>query len=148
MKNKTGKKTLRLGTYSLVLCLVALAVVVALNLIVGALPSTMTKFDVSGSNLYELSAETKTICENLDSEITMYLLATRGKEDQRILTLLEKYEALSARLKLETVEAGERAADVKVKFSAALPETYTVRCFMLNDKTAPLCKALQRTFGG
>lgn len=104
MKNKTGKKTLRLGTYSLVLCLVALAVVVALNLIVGALPSTMTKFDVSGSNLYELSAETKTICENLDSEITMYLLATRGKEDQRILTLLEKYEALSARLKLETVD--------------------------------------------
>ena len=51
-------------------------------------------------------------------------------------------------LKLETVEAGESAKDIKVKFSDALPETYTVRCFMLNDKTAPLCKALQRTFGG
>ena len=51
-------------------------------------------------------------------------------------------------LKLETVEAGENAQDIEVKFSAALPETYTVRCFMLTDKTAPLCKALQRTFGG
>ena len=51
-------------------------------------------------------------------------------------------------LKLETVEAGESATSLEVKFSAALPETYTVRCFMLNDKTAPLCKALERTFGG
>ena len=51
-------------------------------------------------------------------------------------------------LQLETVKAGENATDVKVKFSAALPEKYTVRCFMLNEKTAPLCKALQRTFGG
>ena len=71
MKTKTSKKTLRLGTYSFALCIAVLAVVIILNLLIGALPTTLTKFDVSGDGLYDLSAETEKICAELDRDITM-----------------------------------------------------------------------------
>lgn len=77
-----------------------------------------------------------------------FTLRVKPAEQAKVVCAVFDERGRLLQLKLETVEAGERAADVKVKFSAALPETYTVRCFMLNDKTAPLCKALQRTFGG
>ena len=77
-----------------------------------------------------------------------FTLRVKPAEQAKVVCAVFDERGRLLQLKLETVEAGERAADVKVKFSAALPKTYTVRCFMLNDKTAPLCKALQRTFGG
>lgn len=125
MKTKTSKKTLRLGTYSFALCIAVLAVVIILNLLIGALPTTLTKFDVSGDGLYDLSAETEKICAELDRDITMYLVSTRGKEDQRIQTLLEKYVALSARLQLRTVDPSDDPTFLK-QFDETVSESSSV----------------------
>ena len=125
MKTKTSKKTLRLGTYSFALCIAVLAVVIILNLLIGALPTTLTKFDVSGDGLYDLSAETEKICAELDRDITMYLVSTRGKEDQRIQTLLEKYAALSARLQLRTVDPSDDPTFLK-QFDETVSESSSV----------------------
>ena len=77
-----------------------------------------------------------------------FTLRVKPAEQAKVVCAVFDERGRLLQLQLKTVEKSENAKSLKVKFSAALPETYTVRCFMLNDKTAPLCKALQRTFGG
>ena len=77
-----------------------------------------------------------------------FTLRVRPAEQAKVVCAVFDERGRLLQLQLKTVEKSESAKSLEVKFSAALPETYTVRCFMLNDKTAPLCKALQRTFGG
>ena len=77
-----------------------------------------------------------------------FTLRVKPAEQAKVVCAVFDERGRLLQLQLKTVEKSESAKSLEVKFSAALPKTYTVRCFMLNDKTAPLCKALQRTFGG
>ena len=53
LKNLQGsKRTLRSGSYATVLAVVVLAFVILVNLVVQALPSKWTEFDISTSSLF------------------------------------------------------------------------------------------------
>ena len=55
LKNLQGsKRTLRSGSYAAVLVVAVLAVVILINLVVQALPSKWTEFDISTSSLFTL----------------------------------------------------------------------------------------------
>ena len=54
-----SKRTLRSGSYAAVLAMAVLAVVILINLVVQALPSKWTEFDISTSSLFTLSDTSK-----------------------------------------------------------------------------------------
>lgn len=103
-----GKRVLKLGSISLATTAVVIAVVVVLNLFIMELPATVTKIDQSALGLYTVGEETKAILSGVDTDVRLYLLAERGMEDTTILTLLERYEALNSRIKVETVDPATR----------------------------------------
>ena len=108
MENKQKKtfnvRALKNGSYSLVLCAAALAVVILLNLLVGALPSSLTKLDASTVGMLTIGEETKAIVSAVTEPVTMYLIAPRGSEDATIRSLMDRYADLNANVKVETVD--------------------------------------------
>ena len=61
-------RTARVGGYSFLLGLIVLAILVAVNVLAGALPSRFTPFDISAAQLYSLTRDTKVVATNLDPE--------------------------------------------------------------------------------
>ncbi len=103
-KMKTTKfqtKKVLVGTYSALLSLAVIAVIIVVNLFVGAIPSTYTKYDTSRLQLYSISEETEALISNIGDEVTIYLVAETGSEDQIITELLGRYEALNGNIKVK-----------------------------------------------
>lgn len=90
------------GSYSTVLSIFVLAIIIVVNLVVNAIPSTYTKYDFSEQKLFSITDQTKKVVKNLDMDVTIYLVAQNGKEDDVIVELLNKYKALSSKLKVVT----------------------------------------------
>lgn len=107
-KKKVNVRTLKLGSYQTALTLVVIAIAVALNLVVSALPVTWTKLDLSADALYTLSPTTEDLLSGLDRDISFYLIASSGQEDDRIQTLLSRYAAASSHISVETVDPVSR----------------------------------------
>lgn len=95
-----SSKSLKSGGYSLVMCAVVLVIVVLVNLIVGALPAKVTEPDISANSLFTLSAYSEQIAKGIDTDVTIYLLAT-GSKDPYVTRLLDRYEALNKHINVE-----------------------------------------------
>ncbi len=98
---KFKTKKVLVGTYSALLSLAVIAVVIVVNLFIGAIPTTYTKYDTSRLQLYSISEETEAIISNVDEEVTIYLIAETGSEDQIITELLGRYESLNGNIKVK-----------------------------------------------
>lgn len=103
-KKQTNMRALKSGSYSLVVCATALVLVIVVNLVMGALPSTYTKLDTSTMGLYEISDETVGIVGAVEMPVTMYLVAPRGQEDSTIWELMNRYKDLSSQITIKTVD--------------------------------------------
>lgn len=89
------RQALQAGGYSLVLTAVVLAIVIVCNLLVSALPTTLTKYDMSATKLYSITSNTKVVVNALEKDVTIYWVVQSGEEDDVIENLLGKYESLS-----------------------------------------------------
>ena len=98
------KKHLKQGSYSSVMTIVVLAVIVAANLVISQIPSSVTQIDVSEEKLYTLSEEGKLLAKNLKKEVTLYYYVNHGSEDDNILKLLENFENASGQIKVEKID--------------------------------------------
>lgn len=83
------------GSYSLMVTVIVLAILIAVNVFVSALPSSMTKYDISSSKLYSITSNTKVVVNALDQDVTIYWIVQSGEEDEVIENLLSKYDSLS-----------------------------------------------------
>ena len=83
------------GSYSLIATAVVLAILIALNILVSALPANLTKYDISASKLYSITSNTKVVVNALEEDVTIYWIVQSGEEDDVIETLLNKYDSLS-----------------------------------------------------
>ncbi len=101
MKKTFANKRFKRGSYSSILTLVVIVVVVAANLLIAELPAKYTELDVSGTSLYEISDRTKALLSDLEEDITIYLVAQSGGEDRIIEELLERYQELSGHIRVE-----------------------------------------------
>ncbi|HIT24956.1 MAG TPA: GldG family protein [Candidatus Enterenecus avicola] len=88
------------GGYSLVLTAVVLAILVVLNVLVSALPTTLTKYDMSATQLYSITSNTKVVVNALEEDVTIYWVVQSGEENDVIENLLDKYESLSDHIKV------------------------------------------------
>ncbi len=89
------KRSLRLGGYSVFTTVIVVAIAIMINVLAGALPTTLTKIDTSASELFSLSDQTKKIIAGVDDEVNIYWVVTKGSEDANLETILEYYEGLS-----------------------------------------------------
>lgn len=114
-KSKAGvnRKYLKIGSFSMAMALIVIAVVIAVNLFVGELPTTLTKYDMSALDLFSITEETEQILAGVDTDVTFYILTQRGYEDANIAELLGRYTALNPHIKVKTVDPIENPAFIE-----------------------------------
>ena len=98
----------RAGSYAAFAGVLVVAIAVAANLLAGALPESVTQLDLTSQSLFTLSDQTKRIAASLDKDVTLYLLATSGNEDETISRLLSRYAALSDHIRVQNVDPVQR----------------------------------------
>ena len=117
-KKQTHKNQLALkgGSYSLIVTVVVLAILVVVNIFASVLPTTLTKFDISSSKLYSITSNTKVVVNSLSQDVTIYWIVQADQENDVIENLLSKYESLS-----DHIEVVKKNPDVYPTFT----EQYT-----------------------
>ena len=100
-KSASDGKVFRSGLYSAAITAAVIAAVVLLNLLVRAIPSKYTEFDLSEAGLYTLGDSSKQVAQELSQDVTIYYLCETGNEDQIISKLLDKYAAESSHITWE-----------------------------------------------
>ena len=77
----------------------------------------MTELDITPTNLFSISEQTKDILNHLDQDVTLYWICQSGVEDTTLETLLERYSTGSSRVKLERIDP-----DLNPTFAQGYPE--------------------------
>ncbi len=83
------------GTYSLIVTVIVLAILIVVNVMANVLPANMTKLDISSSQLYSITSNTKVVVNALEKDVTIYWIVQSEMEDDVIENLLAKYDSLS-----------------------------------------------------
>ena len=95
------KNAMRGGAYSAALTAVVLAILIAVNVFVSAMPSSATEYDISASKLYSVTSNTKSVVNALTEDVTIYWIVQADEEDDVIGKLLDRYESLSDHITVE-----------------------------------------------
>ena len=77
---------------------------VVINIFAAQLPSQYTHFDTTNIQLYSISDHTKQVVAELDEDVELYLVAQYGKEDRVIQELLQRYDDLSTKVRMEQID--------------------------------------------
>lgn len=118
-KTVNNKNALRGGSYSLIITVIVLAILIVVNVLVSALPVTLTKYDISSSKLYSITSNTKVVVNSLDQDVTIYWIVQSDEEDEIIENLLGKYESLS-----DHIEVVKKNPDVYPTFAEQYTDEY------------------------
>lgn len=92
---KKNQIALKGGTYSVLMTGIVLAILVAVNVFVSVLPSSLTKYDMSATKLYSITSNTKVVVNALEKDVKIYWIVQADEEDAVLENLLSKYESLS-----------------------------------------------------
>ncbi len=104
IKKSFQTRKFKSASYSFGIIAVALAIVILLNLLVQALPASVTKIDLSFNQMYSLTETTKEFVKGLTEDITVYVVCQTGSEDADVMEMLQKYQALSSKIRVESVD--------------------------------------------
>lgn len=91
----SNKIALKGGGYSLIISCVVLAILIVVNIFVSVLPASWTNLDISSSQLYSITSNTKVVLNNLQEDVTIYWIVQADAEDEILENLLAKYESQS-----------------------------------------------------
>ncbi len=97
-------KHFSVGAYSTGMIAVAIAVIVILNLVVGEIPRTYTKIDLTGEKLYSLTEQSVNFVKNMKEDVTIYVLVQEEAADQTLAQTLERYDDLSDHITVEYID--------------------------------------------
>lgn len=103
LKKSVSARRFRVGGYSVMATAAVLAIVILVNLFVGALPATVNQIDVTSQQLYSVSKQTKKILKGLHKDVTIYWIVQTGAEDSTVGSFLERYGAYD-RVTLEKID--------------------------------------------
>lgn len=101
LTSSANGKVFRNGVYSTAILAAAIVLAVLVNLLVGAIPSKYTEFDLSAAKMYTLGDSSKELMQSLDQDVTIYYLCETGSEDAILTKLLDHYAEESSHLKWE-----------------------------------------------
>lgn len=97
-------RTTRAGSYTLAMTLIVLAVLIVVNLLVGALPTSLTKLDTTATDLYKISTTTEKFVGRVDRDVNIIYVGEGATMTPTLQTFLERYEALNSRIRVKTVD--------------------------------------------
>ena len=100
LKKPDNKISTRGGSYSIIITVILLAILVVVNIMASVIPKSYTKFDISSAKLYSVTSNTKAVVNNLEKDVTIYWVVQADEEDDVIDNLLAKYEALSGHIEI------------------------------------------------
>lgn len=92
MKNIFKDKRIKYGTYSTVVAIIFLAILVVINLIVGQFNKS---FDMTGNDVFTISPETRQVLDNMTAKVKIYTTVKTGTTDsvnERINQVLDQYK--------------------------------------------------------
>ena len=92
------------GSYTLAMTSIVIAIVIVFNMIVNLIPENKRQFDISSTNIYEISSKSKKIINNVDYDVTFYVLAEKSNTDKRIKTFINKYASLSDKIHIKWID--------------------------------------------
>lgn len=98
------KRSVKIGTFAFVAGVILLALLIAFNSLVSALPAKITRFDASGRGLTEISDETAKMVSEMKEDVTIYWLCENGVMDTQTRLLLSRYEEAGEHIKVEVVD--------------------------------------------
>lgn len=104
LKAALTTRAVRVGGYSVAAAAIVIAIIVAVNALVRALPAHWTQFDTTSSQLFSISDQTESVVGSLETPVTIHWIVQSGQEDATLETLLERYQALSENLTVEKVD--------------------------------------------
>lgn len=99
-KENQSRIALKGGSYSVLVTVIVLAILVVVNVFASVLPTTMTHYDISSTKLYSITSNTKVVVNALEKDVTIYWVVQSDEEDSVIENLLAKYESLSDHIKV------------------------------------------------
>lgn len=100
-KKSGSKRALRAGSYSIIVTVVVLAIVVVLNMLVGQLPAMATRWDLTPMQMLDFSEQTEKLVGGLQEQVTLYWLVQSGGENTYVEETLSRYSDLSDKLHVE-----------------------------------------------
>lgn len=92
------------GSYTLAMTSIVIAIVIIFNMIVNLIPENKRQFDISSTNIYEISSKSEKIIKKVDDDVTFYVLAEKDSTDKRIKTFINKYASLSIKLHVKWID--------------------------------------------
>lgn len=92
------------GSYTLAMTSIVIAIVIVFNMIVNLIPENKRLFDISSTNIYEISSKSKKIINKVDHDVTFYVLAEKSNTDKRIKTFINKYASLSDKIHIKWID--------------------------------------------
>lgn len=92
------RKVLKNGGYTTFITVIVIAVVIVINLIAANLDINA---DISENNLYTLSKTSKNLLKKLDDKITIYVLAGKNGENDKISRMIKLFPENSKNIKVE-----------------------------------------------
>lgn len=98
------KRSVKIGTYTFIMGVIVLALLVVANLLAGVLPAKITRFDTSGMGMTEISDETEKFVSSMTEDVTVYWLCEEGGEDQQLRLLLSRYEEAGKHVTVKIVD--------------------------------------------
>lgn len=98
--NLIGTKAFRKGSYSTVIMVVIIAIVIAANVMFSKLPTAARNIDVSNNDLYSIGDTTHSVLDGLKNDVEMIVIKDKESTDKRISTLLAKYADYSDHIKV------------------------------------------------
>lgn len=99
-----SSQTWSIGAYNSTMIVVALAVTIFANLLVGQIPTKYTKFDMTAEKLYTLTDASEKVLDGLQQDVTINVLSSESKMDTTVQKTLQRYEDASKHIKVVYVD--------------------------------------------
>lgn len=119
-----GNKNLKMGGYSILVTLIAFALIVLFNIGIQRIPSRYTKFDLSREQLSALSDQSVSIARSVECDVTLYWIVREGTDDTAIGMLLERYSSENSKIRVVKLDPDE---------SPTLRQTYGISLLYNNS---------------
>ncbi len=96
----------KLGRSAVSACIIAgiLLVLILINFLFGKIDPKRTKFDMTPSGMFEISEQTRSILENLDSDMDIYWLVESGNENSTFQLLFERYQSITDKIRITKID--------------------------------------------
>jgi len=124
---QSGKqKRAKLGTYTVVVSLIVLAVLIVINLLVSLIPTRFTIIDLSANQIYSISEASEKAAHKLKEDVTIYYIRDSSQsEDVQIETFLERYASLNSRITLRPIDP-VTAPNFTAKYTTEALSNYSI----------------------